>query len=101
MATSSVSPIAETNKPKPDNRVRRICQVILDKYDPIDLDEIVVEDKSEADVQKAEVKEVPVDVEGDKEKNPRCKTGTRRYKPLGPDCYTDEQIAAHKTRKRV
>jgi hypothetical protein len=89
----------------------------LEKYEPIDLGEVVlavVEDKGPVnvkeglverkDVQVEEVLEgeaVLADVEGDKEKKPRCKTGTRRYKPLGPDCYTDEQIAAHKTRKRV
>ena len=105
---------ADDNEPKPENRVRRICQVILEKYEPIDLGEVAVavaEDKGPADVKEVldEVKDVPVEevlegeavLEGGKEKKPRCKTGTRRYKPLGPDCYTDEQIAAHKTRKRV
>jgi mRNA (guanine-N7-)-methyltransferase len=105
---------AADDEPKPENRVRRICQVILEKYEPIDLGEVAVavaEDKGPADVKEVlvEVKDVPVEeviegeavLEGEKEKKPRCKTGTRRYKPLGPDCYTDEQIAAHKTRKRV
>jgi hypothetical protein len=101
--------IAEANEPKPENRVRRICQVILEKYEPIDLGEVVVlEDKGKPDAlpevlsDAIEEDALPeVEVEGDKGKKPRCKTGTRRYKPLGPDCYTDEQIAAHKTRKRV
>jgi hypothetical protein len=114
----SVAAAAADNEPKPENRVRRICQVILEKYEPIDLGEVVVaEGEGKFDVKEVigEAKEALVDieeavlegeavlanVEGEKEKKPRCKTGTRRYKPLGPDCYTDEQIAAHKTRKRV
>jgi hypothetical protein len=29
----------------------------------------------------------------------RCKDGTKKYKPLGDGCYTDEEIAAHKLNK--
>ena len=34
-----------------------------------------------------------------KEKVPRCKDGTKKYKPLGEGCYTDAEIAAHKLNK--
>ena len=98
----------------PHNAVRRVCQVILEKYEPIILEDIEdIEDKQpavEASVQPIVMEEV-VDLNKpatkptiepaieSKDKQPRCKTGTRRYKPLGIDCYTDEQIAEHKANK--
>lgn len=35
----------------------------------------------------------------EKVKVARCKDGTKKYKPLGDGCYTDEEIAAHKLNK--
>jgi len=34
-----------------------------------------------------------------KEKRAKCSKGTRKYKPLGDGCYTDEQIESHKKTK--
>ena len=32
----------------------------------------------------------------DKQKRAKCPNGTRKFKPLGDGCYTDEQIKNHK-----
>jgi hypothetical protein len=61
----------------------------------------------EEDVEPAPKKEeVPVgakdkdqDKVQDKTKAARCKDGTKKYKPMGDGCYTDEEIAAYKLNK--
>ena len=35
-----------------------------------------------------------------KQKRAKCPNGTRKYKPLGEGCYTNEEIENHKTRKK-
>ena len=32
--------------------------------------------------------------------NPRCSNGTKRHKPIGPDCYTQEQIDQWKNARK-
>jgi hypothetical protein len=90
--------------------VKRVCKVILEKYEPIEVD---LEASGPKDLSgPKEEASGPKDLSGPKEEAPgpkeapkaRCKNGTKRYKPLGPDCYTDEQIEAfkaNKTRKKV
>jgi hypothetical protein len=39
------------------------------------------------------------DQDKDKTKAARCKDGTKKYKPMGDGCYTDEEIAAYKLNK--
>ena len=36
----------------------------------------------------------------DKQKRAKCPNGTRKFKPLGDGCYTDEQIENHKKTKK-
>ena len=36
----------------------------------------------------------------DKQKRAKCPNGTRKFKPLGDGCYTDEQIKNHKKTKK-
>ena len=40
-----------------------------------------------------------VGAKGTLEKAARCKDGTKKYKPMGDGCYTDEEIAAYKLNK--
>ena len=59
----------------------------------------------EEDVEPApEKEEVPAGAKDkvqdkDKTKAARCKDGTKKYKPMGEGCYTDEEIAAYKLNK--
>jgi hypothetical protein len=56
----------------------------------------IEEEEAEEEVPSAKVEEAK-GVE--KAKVPRCKDGTKKYKPLGEGCYTDAEIAAHKLNK--
>jgi len=66
-------------------------------------DFVPIEEEDEKE-EKGDVKEkekVPSEKEAKdaKEKVPRCKDGTKKYKPLGEGCYTDAEIASHKLNK--
>jgi hypothetical protein len=118
LKSSKVEIVHEAVEQQPLNAVKRVCKVILEKYEPIEVDleasgpKDLSGPKEDATGPKEEASG-PKDLSGPKEEAPkpkeeapkaRCKNGTKRYKPLGPDCYTDEQIEAfkaNKTRKKV
>jgi hypothetical protein len=52
-----------------------------------------VQDKVQDKVQET------VGAKGTLTKAARCKDGTKKYKPMGDGCYTDEEIAAYKLNK--
>jgi len=62
-------------------------------------DFVPIEEEKEEEKKKEEAKEEPIEETKAKVKVARCKDGTKKYKPLGDGCYTDEEIAAHKLNK--
>lgn len=88
-----IAPVKEPVKEKKPRakKIKSAEKVKLSDFVPLEEPEENQEEKPE---------EKPADKPAEeKAKVPRCKDGTKKYKPLGDGCYTDEEIAAHKLNK--
>lgn len=87
---SSSEDVKKVKSPRA-KKIKNAEKVQLSDFVPIE-EEVETKETTEIKETKVETKEI-------KEKVPRCKDGTKKHKPLGDGCYTDAEIAAHKSNK--